>query len=187
MTDEVFALAAAQNLPVWLPSANVMRGYLRVARGDTEALAFVRQGIAAKNAQGSVLNQPFFLSLLAESCERAVKAEEALRLLAEAFAIAETTGERWFEAELYRLRGDWLLVHCSGMEAEAETCFQRALALARQQAALTWGAARGRQSRAFLEWQGTTTGGWRLAVAAVRCLCPKPAHPRFRGGQGAAH
>jgi predicted ATPase len=85
-----------------------------------------------------VLNQPFFLSLLAESCERAGKAEEALRLLAEAFAIVERTGERWFEAELYRLRGDWLLIHCSGMEAEAETCFQRALALARQQAALTW-------------------------------------------------
>ena len=37
-----------------------MRGYLRVARGNTEAVAFARQGIAAKNAQGSVLNQPFF-------------------------------------------------------------------------------------------------------------------------------
>jgi class 3 adenylate cyclase/predicted ATPase len=138
LTEEVLALAAAQNLPVWLPSANVLRGYLRVARGDTEALAFARQGIAAKNAQGSVLNQPFFLSLLAASCERAGKAEEALSLLAEAFAIAERTGERWFEAELYRLRGDWLLVHCSGMEAEAETCLHRALALARQQAAIMW-------------------------------------------------
>jgi class 3 adenylate cyclase/predicted ATPase len=138
MTEEVLALAAVQNLPVWLPSANVFRGYLRVARGDTEALAFARQGIAAKKAQGSVLNQPFFLSLLAASCERAGKAEEALSLLAEAFAIAERTGERWFEAELYRLRGDWLLVHCSGMEAEAETCLHRALALARQQAAIMW-------------------------------------------------
>ena len=138
MTEEVLALAAAQNLPVWLPSANVLRGYLRVARGDTEALAFVRQGIAAKNAQGSVLNQPFMLSLLAESCERAGKAEEALSVLAEAFAIAERTGERWFEAELYRLRGDWLFVHCSGMEAEAETCLHRALILAHQQAAKIW-------------------------------------------------
>jgi predicted ATPase len=138
MTEEVLALAAAQNLPVWLPSANVFRGYLRVARGDTEALAFARQGIAAKNAQGSVLNQPFFLSLLAASCERAGKAEEALSLLAQALAIAERTGERWFEAELYRLRGDWLLVHCSGMEAEAETCLHRALALARHQAAIMW-------------------------------------------------
>jgi predicted ATPase len=138
MTEEVLALAAAQKLPVWLPSANVFRGYLRVARGDTEALAFAQQGIAAKNAQGSVLNQPFFLSLLAASCERAGRAEEALILLADAFAIAERTGERWFEAELYRLRGDWLLVHCSGMEAEAETCLHRALALAHQQAAILW-------------------------------------------------
>jgi predicted ATPase len=138
MTEEVLALAAAQNLPVWLPSANILRGYLRVARGDTEALAFARQGIAAKNAQGSVLNQPLFLSLFAASCERAGRAEEALSLLAEAFAIAERTGERWFEAELYRLRGDWLLVHSSGMEAEAETCLHRALAIARQQAARIW-------------------------------------------------
>jgi len=138
MTEEVLALVATQNLPVWLPSANVMRGHLRVARGDTEALAFARQGIAAKNAQGSVLNQPFFLSLLAASCERAGKADEALALLAEAFAIAERTGERWFEAELYRLRGDWLLVHCTEKEADAETCFHRALALARQQAAKIW-------------------------------------------------
>jgi predicted ATPase/class 3 adenylate cyclase len=138
MTEEVLALAAAQNLPVWLPSANVFRGYLRVARGDTGALTFARQGIAAKNAQGSVLNQPFFLSLLAASCERAGRAEEALSLLAEAFAIAERTGERWFEAELYRLRGNWLLIHRSGMEAEAETCLHRALTLARQQAAVMW-------------------------------------------------
>jgi class 3 adenylate cyclase/predicted ATPase len=137
LTEEVLTLAAAQNLPVWLPSANIFRGYLRVARGDTEALAFARQGIVAKNAQGSVLNQPFFLSLLAESCERVGQAEEALSLLAEAFAIAERTGERWFEAELYRLRGDWLLVH-SGMEAEAETCWQQAIALGRQQAAKIW-------------------------------------------------
>ena len=125
MTEEVLALAAAQNLPVWLPSANVFRGYLGVARGDTEALAFARQGIAAKNAQGSVLNQPFFLSLLAASCERAGKADEALSLLAEAFAIAERTGERWFEAELYRLRGDWLLVRCSGKEADFCARFRR--------------------------------------------------------------
>jgi predicted ATPase/class 3 adenylate cyclase len=138
MAEEVLALAAAQNLPVWLPSANIMRGYLRVARGDIEALGFARQGIAAKNAQGSVLNQPLFLSLLAAGCEGAGKAEEALSLLAEAFAITERTGERWFEAELHRLRGDWLLVHCGGMEAEAETCFHRALALARQQAAMIW-------------------------------------------------
>jgi predicted ATPase len=138
MTEEVLALAAAQNLQVWLPSANVFRGYLRVMRGDTEALAYAQQGIAAKNAQGSVLNQPFFLSLLAASCEHCGRAEEALNLLAEAFAIAERTGERWFQAELYRLRGDWLLVHGSGLEAEAEACLHQALTLARQQAALIW-------------------------------------------------
>ena len=89
MTEEVLVLAAAQNLPVWLLLRRMYFAVICVLRVAIPRHShFARQGIAAKNAQGSVLNQPFFLSLLAASCERAGKAEEALSLLAEAFAIA---------------------------------------------------------------------------------------------------
>ena len=52
--------------PVWLPSANVFRGYLRVMRGDTEALAFARQGIAARTR--GIRAQPAVLPFLTR-CE----------------------------------------------------------------------------------------------------------------------
>ena len=46
--------------------------------------------------------------------------------------MAKETGEHFYEAELYRLRGE-LLLAASGAEAEAETCFQKALTIAREQ------------------------------------------------------
>jgi predicted ATPase len=97
-----------------------------------------RKGIAEKKAQGSVLNQPFFLALLSWCCERANQADEAFDLLGEAVEIANRTGERWFEPELHRRQGDWLLVHRSAEQAEAEVCFNRALAIAQNQKAKMW-------------------------------------------------
>jgi predicted ATPase len=64
--------------------------------------------------------------------------------LTEAFALIEETGERWWEAECHRLHGELLLVQASSpgtgpgalqQRAEAETCFCRAIAIARDQEA----------------------------------------------------
>jgi predicted ATPase len=50
----------------------------------------------------------------------------------------ETTEERWYEAELYRLRGELLLQHTMAEPGEAEACFQHALTIARHQHATSW-------------------------------------------------
>jgi predicted ATPase len=47
----------------------------------------------------------------------------------------DTTGERWYEAELYRLKGELLLQHTGSDASQAEPCFQHALAIARRQQA----------------------------------------------------
>jgi len=49
--------------------------------------------------------------------------------------VANATGERFYEAELLRLKGDWLLAHRPAQSAEAEDCYQHALAVARKQQA----------------------------------------------------
>ena len=49
--------------------------------------------------------------------------------------LAETTGERWYAPELYRLKGELLLQQASDNHAEAETCFHHALEIARTQQA----------------------------------------------------
>jgi predicted ATPase len=74
-------------------------------------------------------------NILAEACGQADQQDDGLRLLAEALAVADNTAERWYEAELYRLKGE-LLLQCSvAQPAEAEACFQQALAVARRQQA----------------------------------------------------
>jgi predicted ATPase len=61
-----------------------------------------------------------------------------LELLVRALEIADRTGGRMIEAELHRLRGEWLIAHRTGDEAQAEACFERSLAVARQQGAKIW-------------------------------------------------
>src|SRR5205807_7328576 len=53
----------------------------------------------------------------------------------EALKLAETTGERWYEPELYRLKGELLLQLSSDNQAEAEHCFQQAMTVAQNQQA----------------------------------------------------
>ena len=59
-------------------------------------------------------------------------------MLAEAVAAAHNVGERWYEAERHRLKGDLLLALSADHQAEAEACFQQALAVARHQQAKSW-------------------------------------------------
>ncbi len=70
----------------------------------------MRQGMAAYRATGSEeQGQPHFLALLATAYEKVGQAEEGLAVLAEALALVDKTGERFYEAELYRLKGQLTL------------------------------------------------------------------------------
>jgi predicted ATPase len=136
---EVFSLAGEHKLPIWLSSGNIMYGQVLAARGDTaDGLVRARKGMAEKMAQRSMLNQPFLLSLLAQTCEKAGETGEAMDLLGKALEIADRSDERWFEAELHRLKGDWIIAHRPAEEAEAEACLHRAVAVAQKQGAKMW-------------------------------------------------
>jgi predicted ATPase len=80
---------------------------------------------------------PYFLSVLAQACAGAGQVEEALSILAESQAALEETGERWWQAEIYRLKGELLLRHSTSTpeESHAEECFRLALETAREQGA----------------------------------------------------
>jgi predicted ATPase len=86
---------------------------------------------------GTELLVPYTLALLAEACGQAEQIDEGLRLLAEALAVADNTAERWYEAELYRLKGE-LLHQSAASQGEAEQSLQHALEIARRQQAKSW-------------------------------------------------
>src|ERR671923_2474677 len=98
----------------------------------------MRQGLAAWHATGAKVIRPYGLALLAAACAQMDRRDEGLTLLAEALAVTNDTGERRWEAELYRLKGELLLARATGQDTEAETCFRQALDIARRQQAKSW-------------------------------------------------
>jgi predicted ATPase len=103
-----------------------------------EGIAQIRQGLAAWQAAGTRTPWSWFFALLAESCGRAGQVEAGLRALEEARKAMQTTGERIYEAEEYRLQGALLLQQSAAQQGEAEERLHQALAVARRQQAKSW-------------------------------------------------
>jgi predicted ATPase len=91
--------------------------------------------LAAYRVTGAEVFRPYGLALLAKAYGKEGQSEESLSVLAEALAAAHTTGGYFYEAELHRLKGELLLALSPDNQTEAETCHQRALAVARHQQA----------------------------------------------------
>ena len=101
--------------------------------------------------------RPHFLALLAEALGKSEQAEEGLRVLEEALVVAHRNGEGYYQAELYRIKGELLLMQATGrgvsraavggtavFEAEppevaqAEGCFSQSIKIAQHQKAKSW-------------------------------------------------
>ncbi len=94
----------------WLAHAHVLHGRLRVTLGETEAgLAEMALGHAQWAASGAVVTRPFYLALHAEGLASAGHMAAARPLLAEAQALVDRHGERYYAPELLRLSGQLLL------------------------------------------------------------------------------
>jgi predicted ATPase len=132
-------LAIEQGFAQWLAWGTVLRGWALAMQGQGEAgMAEMRQGLTASLATGAKTWQPYFLGLLAEAHEEAGHPEEGLSLLAEAPAVMDTTEERFYAAELSRLKGELLLRQAVPDTSQAEACFHAALDIARAQQTKSW-------------------------------------------------
>jgi class 3 adenylate cyclase/predicted ATPase len=129
-------LGMEQGFPLITARGAVLRGWALVQQGQTQAgIEQIHQGLSAFRATGAEALRSRFLPLLAEAHGIIGEPEAGLTVLTEALALVDTTGERWYEAELYRLKGELLLQQSADNHAEAETCFHHALEIARNQQA----------------------------------------------------
>jgi predicted ATPase len=134
--DANITLSTKQGFAFVRAHATVLRGWALVDQGQgEEGMAQIRQGIAAYRATGAELERPHWLALLAEAHGKVGQTEDGLSVLAEVLAEVEKNGVRFCEAELYRLKGELLLMRSTEPHAEAETWLQRALDVARRQEA----------------------------------------------------
>jgi predicted ATPase len=137
--ETVVALATDQGFPLYRAAGIVVGGWARAASGHLEdGIAEMRKGLADYSATGAEMWSTYFLGLLAEALGWAGQAAPGLDTLAQAFDRVDRIGGRWIEAELHRLRGELLLMPAAPDLCEAEACFHRALAVAREQGARMW-------------------------------------------------
>jgi predicted ATPase/DNA-binding winged helix-turn-helix (wHTH) protein len=157
LAEEAGALARERGFVELLARATTMRGWALVQAGDDETgIALMHEGIAAVRALGPV-DLPYFLGSLAEGYSKAGQNEAALAAVAEALAAVETTGERFYEAELLRLQGE-LLLAARHDAIGAEQRFRTALEIARRQQARTLERRIVDSLRALLDYQGRGDG-----------------------------
>ena len=119
--------------------ASVLRGWALFQQGGgATAIAEMRKGIEDSRATGASLLDPYWLALLASVHGQLGEAEDGLAATAEALAEVAETGERFWQAELHRLKGQLLLESDAANKPEAEVCFCRAIEIARSQKAKSW-------------------------------------------------
>jgi predicted ATPase len=134
--EAVLSLAMDQGFPLWMAIGFILRGWALAQQGQAqEGIAQITQGLRALQATGSEVTRSYYLAFLAEAHSLIGQPEGGLTALGEALTLVDTTGARFYEAEVYRLKGVLLLQQSSDHQAEAESSFHHALEIARSQQA----------------------------------------------------
>jgi len=134
--EATIVLATEQGFPLWVAVGSVLRGWTLAQQGEAqEGIKQMHQGLRAHRGIGAELLRPYFLALLADVHGTLGEPEAGLTALTEALTLAETTGERWYESEMHRLKGALLLQQSSDNATEAESCFHHAIHIACSQQA----------------------------------------------------
>jgi predicted ATPase/class 3 adenylate cyclase len=140
LAGEALALSEAHGLAFIGAMASMLKGWALAQEGDlAEGIAQMRHGLAAQLATGAELARPYWLCLITEACLESGAALEGLALLDEAEAAVQQTNERYWEAEIHRLRGQLLLAASDpaapAVVRSAEESYRRALDVAHRQGA----------------------------------------------------
>jgi class 3 adenylate cyclase/predicted ATPase len=131
------ALSTEREFELWRAMGMIGEGWAMVEQGLLgDGIAQLRAGLSAVRSTGAEVLMPYFLSLLAQACASAGQVADGLSILDEAQVALDGGGERWWQAELHRLKGEFLLrlpALPRENQAQAEEYFLRAHAIARDQ------------------------------------------------------
>ncbi|HEX5501668.1 MAG TPA: hypothetical protein VFW96_03545, partial [Thermomicrobiales bacterium] len=133
--EEALALATEYRAPYYRAWSTILvRHALAREQPDAERIAGLRAAIADFRATGARLRLPYYLALLAQVCGQAARAADGLAAVEEGLAVARAHDERWWDAELHRLRGELLRASGAG-DGDVAAALRRAVEIARAQQA----------------------------------------------------
>ena len=134
--ETIIALARQHEFTYYLGVGTVLRGWAQNQLGDRIAgMAEMQEGMTIIQETGTVLFRHYYLSFLADAYRQVGDGQAGLKIVSEALAVVPSSGRFW-EAELYRLQGELLLLdQAAGAETAAEMSFQQAVTIAQGQRA----------------------------------------------------
>jgi class 3 adenylate cyclase/predicted ATPase len=137
--DELVALAGEKSALLWKAFGTLHHGCILALTGEvSNAVQTITSGIIAWRSTGATLFMPLWLSHLTGAYAEISKFDDAWRCVDEAVNGMETTKEKWWEAEVHRVAGEIELKLPDPDATKAQACFERALAVAREQQAKSW-------------------------------------------------
>jgi class 3 adenylate cyclase/predicted ATPase len=126
-------LSTEHGFPFFRTLGTALLGWALCHQGQTgKGIEQLLEGLSSYRATGGRQWLPCGYAQLAEACWKGGQIEDGLSATDEALALVEKTGERWWETEIYRLKGHLLLVQSPDHEAEAEKYFRQAIEIARE-------------------------------------------------------
>jgi predicted ATPase/class 3 adenylate cyclase/ribosomal protein L40E len=130
--EAAIAISTEYGLPLELAYGTFVRGWA-LAQQDhpEEGVAEMRRAAITLKAMGFM--RPRFFAYIGEACAGTEGPATGLKVLAEGGAMMERTGERIYEAEMDRLKGEFLLMHDTANTLKAEHCFRTAIEVSRHQ------------------------------------------------------
>jgi class 3 adenylate cyclase/predicted ATPase len=134
--EALIALATEHGFYQYVMSGMLLRGCAFAAGGQIEpGIMEMRGALDVMRAAGAELARPYYTGILAAAYGKAGQPAQGLALIEEAIDCMNRTGQRLFEAELQRVKGELLLAVSRDRHAEAEACFRHAIDCARRQSA----------------------------------------------------
>ena len=203
--EALIDLARTHEMPTWTAYGGFLRPWSRRhLDGPDAGLSEMRAGIAACREQGMGNFIPLIATALAEAEVEASEIEAALATIDRVIADSERTGQRWFDAESHRIRGDILLKRDPANTAPAEEAFLTAIAIAQQQKARSFELRAALSLAKLYQSTGRPVDAHDVLAPALegfrrrrncrrsrrrkRCSprSPKPTHGSLRRGRGSA-
>jgi predicted ATPase len=134
--QELVALAEEKGSVLWKGIGMMNQGGVLALTGRAaDAVEILISGIAAWRMTGATVWMPYYLPHLARAHAEVRQFEEAWRSVSEAMTAAETTKEKWCEADIHRMAGEITLMSPESDAVKAEAHFERTIAIASEQRA----------------------------------------------------
>ena len=185
LLKELDVSAEEKGASYWKAWGTISQGWLSALSGKAaDAVQAITAGLAAYRSTGAKIYVPLYLSFLTRAHAELSQIEEAWRCVGDAMTAMESTKETWWQPEINRVAGEIALIPPQPDAMKAQSHFERALSVARQQQAKSW-ELRAAMSLARL-WrdQGEPQQARELLAPVYGWFTEGLRHARSEGGEG---